>query len=110
MSIKIEVSVNAFIDMYGQSEFCRSFTLDAQEEILRHIEDLQHESDAVIDWTEVFMNAAEYTAKELINEYDKDVETDSMGEDDLEFIADQIFNNDIDEQRVSLTNGNYVIF
>ena len=110
MSIKIEVSVNTFIDMYGQSEFCRSFTLDAQEAILEHIEEMQNESDATIDWTAAFMNAAEYTAKELIHEYDKDVETDSMGEDDLEFIADEIFNNDLVGHRHALSNGNYVIF
>lgn len=110
MSIKIEVSANTFIDMYGQSEFCRSFTLDAQEAILEHIEEMQDESDTVIDWTAVFMYASEYTAKELINEYDKEVETDSMSEDDLEFIADEIFNNDLIGHRHALDNGNYVIF
>lgn len=110
MSIKIEVSANTFIDIYGQSEFCRSFTLDAQEAILERIEEMQLETDKVIDWTEVFMCASEYTAKELINEYDKDVETDSMSEDDLKYIADQIFDNDVDGYRHALYNGNYVIF
>ncbi len=81
MSIKTELSNNEFITLYGESEYVRSYSHDAKIAILDHIEMIQDEDQDGIDWTEVFMNAGEYTAADMIadnNGFEIDEHIDSL--------------------------------
>ncbi|MBO6225552.1 MAG: hypothetical protein J6N72_08925 [Psychrobacter sp.] len=66
MSIKTTLTHSEFITLYGESQFVRSYTYDAKIGILEHIESIQDEYEGDLDWTEIFMEAAEYTPSDMI--------------------------------------------
>lgn len=69
MSINIKVTNDEFYTLYGKSQFCRDLSYASVMEVLDYIDTWSEDGDEVVDWTEYFMYAHEYTAEELIRDF-----------------------------------------
>ena len=88
-TINVTITAEQFITIYGQSEFCRSFTDSGIRTVLEEIAEQQEcTGEAIIDWTGFFMECSEYTDSDLVREYMQlvDEETQNNAEDISEVV------------------------
>lgn len=74
--LKVELSVNDFIELYSGSQWVRDFTHEGIDFIFNQMIDMQDGCNGVLDWTPFFMDAGEYEACQLaelmLNRFDYD--------------------------------------
>ena len=87
--IRIELTHGQFYDLYRNNEFVRNFSFDGVDALLDIIEEKQEDNSEIIDWTEVFMNASEYTYEAYISEFSTE-EQQEIIEEDYEKFADDV--------------------
>ena len=114
MSINVSITTEHFISIFGQSEFCRTFTRDGMRSVLGYIEDIQEERDSsetnVIDWTNVFMNCSEYTDSDLVAEFIEFVDEETQeNAEDIDDMVSAILESFGRDYRIA-DNGNIILF
>lgn len=72
-TIKTELTTNEFIKLYGDSQYVRSFSPEAIEAILTNIEEL-NDTESDNDWTGFFMEAGEHSAKDIVSDFNHEID------------------------------------
>ena len=97
MAIKAELSKNEFLKLYRENEYVRSFSEYAVFEILDYIESRQEESEGTdLDWTGYFMEAAEYSADDILAP-NNNFEVDEAADELIEIARGIDFKSDLNE-------------
>ena len=68
-TINATLTTEQFIKVFGDNEHVRDFSPEAVDFILGHVSDSQHSKVCDAEWKDFFIDAAEVTSENLVNDY-----------------------------------------